>query len=692
MFNLDMSEFVGVFLDEAHEVLALLESDVLQLERGNDSPELLQSIFRAAHTLKGSSRSMGFGHIGDLTHEMENVLDKLREGKLPVSTPLVDALLDCLDALNTLIESVATQKNDENTGGRNIPALVVRLGELLEGADEIKMSSKPARKFELQAHESAAVADARAAGLSVFRVAVSLDPKCLMKGVRLMMVLSALDPICTLIASSVSDEEMEEDTFGDTVELVVAGEASMDDIDLCVSNVSEVSSTAISHWSDAPRPAAPVTAVVELTEHEAAKSIPSTALSTTVRIDVGRLDSLLNLVGELVIDRTQLARLAGELKGQFPRDSRVAELLETTHRLARTTAEMQDEIMKSRMLPVDGVFGRMPRMVRDLAQKSGKEIDFQISGGGTEMDRSILEILADPIIHLLRNSLDHGIEMPDERVAAGKPRVGTITLNGRHEGGGIIIEVTDDGRGMNPVYLRESAVRKGLISESAAAALGDRDALNLIFTPGFSTAAVLSDVSGRGVGMDIVRSNLERVGGRIGIASTVGQGSQFTIYLPLTLAIVHALLVRAGGSIHVIPLSSVVETLRLDHCGFNRSTVSGRTVLDLRGQTVPLVDLNLLLEGDPRATSPDMIPEKAHVVVVGVGQRQVGLCVDSFAGEQEVVIKSLGKLLGDVPGLTGAAIIGDGRVALVVDAVRAVQSIVETGGARPVLGARASAW
>lgn len=704
MNNSDMSQFVGVFLDEAHEVLALLESDVLQLERGSDAPELLQSIFRAAHTLKGSSRSMGFLNVGNLTHEMENVLDELRQGHLPVNTAIVNALLDCLDALNTLIASVATHSHDGDTDGRDIPALVVRLGALLSGSTEAPAVVEKAVEYVLLPHEEAAALEAIQTGLLVHKVDVQFASDCLMKGIRLMMVLSALEPVGSLIACSVNEEAMEADTFADVVHLLLAGEAAADVIEATAMSVSEVRGTKAFAWTGPsekvePAPAAPAQAVaqeaaanpVAVAAIPAAAGTPAPAPTAaaqsstpiapppaTVRVDVGRLDSLLNLVGELVIDRTQLVRLTTELKNEYPRDLRIAELLEMSHRIARTTTELQDEIMKTRMLPVDGVFQRMPRMVRDLAQKTGKEVEFLVTGGTTEMDRSILEVLADPLIHLLRNSVDHGVEPPEARIEAGKPREGVVTLDARHERGGIVIEITDDGRGMNPTFLKESAIKKGILSEAAAAVMVDREALNLIFAPGFSTAAVLSDVSGRGVGMDIVRSNLEKVGGRIEIDSVIGKGSRFTIHLPLTLAIVRALLVNADDATYVLPLSSVVETLRLDNCGFTRSTVSGRSVLDLRGRTVPLANLSKLLEGDNTSTAPASIPERAHVVVVGIGERQVGLCVDSFAGEQEVVIKSLGTLLGDLPGLSGAAIMGDGRVALVVDAVRAVQAIVES--------------
>ena len=342
--------------------------------------------------------------------------------------------------------------------------------------------------------------------------------------------------------------------------------------------------------------------------------------------------------------------------------------------------------MKARMLPIDGVFQRLPRMVRDLAQKTGKEIQFEMSGGETELDRTVLEVLSDPLIHLLRNSVDHGIEPPEGRAAAGKPAAGKVTLSARHQENHIVIEISDDGRGMDPDRLKESAIRKGLLTEAAAAAMSDLDALSLIFASGFSTAAILSDISGRGVGMDIVRSNLEKVGGRILIDSTLGHGSRFTIHLPLTLAIVRAVLVRSGGGTYVLPMGSVVEMLRLgaDAGGTERRTLGGQAVISLRGRTIPLVSLSGLLSGDPGAGRPENIPPDSYVVVAGAGSRQVGLCVDALIGEQEVVIKSLGTLLGDIPGLSGATILGDGRVALIVDVAKAVaRTAMPSAGAGP---------
>ena len=849
MTNPDMSQYLDVFLDEGREQLVLLESNILEMERGNHTPEMLQTLFRAAHTLKGSSRAMGFLAIGDLTHEMENILDALRLDQLQVSTPIVNALLDCLDALGALVDAVGQSGTDTGVPDKDIPALVARLDALrtapsaadlpdasaplaapsspdapssgtfplaaheqeavdaardaglglyqiyvtlspdclmksvrawmvlsaleplgtvlaadpaedaleeeqfdrsfqllcassaagdtlqaaLSGVSEVEsaavqlwqaegaasssllssslLSSPPAAftsgPFPVAEHEQASLNAARDAGLGLYQIFVTLSPDCLMKSVRAWMVLSALEPIGTVLAADPAEDALEEEQFESSFRLLMAAETPADQIEAALNGISELESVAVQPWetaakqgakaaavgaAEAPIAAAPAPAPVAAAKAAADKppdKAPAAekapvAHSQTIRVEVSRLDSLLNLVGEMVIERAQVQRMGAELHRRYPRDEEAAQLGETSHRIARVTAELQDQIMKARMLPIDGVFQRLPRMVRDLAQKTGKEVTFEMSGGETELDRTVLEVLSDPLIHLLRNSVDHGIEPPDGRASAGKPAAGLVTLAARHQENHIVIEITDDGRGMDPARLKESAVRKGLLTETAAAAMSDLDALGLIFASGFSTAATLSDISGRGVGMDIVRSNLEKVGGRILIDSKLGSGSRFTIHLPLTLAIVRAVLVQSGGGTYVLPMGSVVEMLRL---GTNtgtteRRTLGGQAVISLRGRTIPLVNLSDLLGGDPDASRPENIPDDSYVVVAGAGSRSVGLCVDALVGEQEVVIKSLGTLLGDIPGLSGATILGDGRVALIVDIARAVAqtSVPAAGG------------
>ena len=716
MLNNDMLQYLDVFLDEGREQLVLLEAGFLDMERGDHTAETMQALFRAAHTLKGSSRSMGFLSIGDLTHEMENILDDLRNNNLSVSTPIVDVLLECLDALGALVDAVAATQGDAVTCDKDIPALVAHLTALRTGgagadipaggaasAVALPKAVSPASAFPLADHEQASLAAARGTGLTAYHLAITLDTQCLMKSVRVWMVMSALEPLGAVLASDPPEAALEEEEFGVSFTMLLVSSADAAEIELALSKVAELASVTVQVWADAVSVAPPeevsaeevsaeeVTAAAEVSAEEAPvvptaavtapekagaekagaekAAAPTSAGSPTIRVEVSRLDSLLNLVGELVIERAQISRVGTEISREYPRNENAAYLLEATHRIGRITAELQDQIMKARMLPIDGVFQRMPRMIRDLAQKTGKDIRFEMTGGETELDRTVLEVISDPLIHLLRNSVDHGVEGPDAREAAGKPRQGVVTLSAQQEANHIVLEITDDGGGMDPEKLKASAIRKGVLTEAAAAQMSEQDALHLIFASGFSTAEVLSDISGRGVGMDIVRSNLEKLGGRIQVESAVGRGSRFVIHLPLTLAIVRAVLVKSGGGYYVLPLGNVIELLMLG-TGQNevsRQTLAGQAVIHLRGRTIPLASLSGLLAGRRDATHPDEIADTAYVVVVGVGDKQLGLCVDGLAGEQEVVIKSLGTLLGDLPGLSGATILGDGRVALIVD-------------------------
>ena len=530
-----------------------------------------------------------------------------------------------------------------------------------------------------------------------------------MKSVRVFMVLRALEPLGSVLVADPNEDELEEEHFDFFFQLIFATAKSAGEVEQALATISEIESATVAPWADAAsavrsvsepatetkvsaavsaRPAPETTAASEVAVSSAQAATPA-AHNTTIRVDISRLDNLLNLIGELVIDRTQIARLGNELRARYAQDELVGGLQEATHRVARITAELQDEIMKTRMLPIDGVFQRMPRMVRDLAQKTAKEVEFEMSGGETELDRSVLESLGDPLIHLLRNSVDHGVEEPEKRIAAGKPRRGKVLLAARHEENHIVIEIRDDGNGIDPAVIKAAAVGKGVITQSAADQMTDRDALNLIFASGLSTAKVVSDISGRGVGMDIVKSNLEKLCGRIYVESKIGKGSRFTIHLPLTLAIVRALLVTAGGGTYVLPIGSVVEMLRLGDTEGDvvRRTVGGQAVMILRGHTVPLANLSAVLSGHPHATASRCIPEDAYVGVVGFGESQVGLCVDGLVGEQDVVIKSLGKMLGDISGLSGATILGDGRVALIVDIAKAVETIRETAAAPELVAA-----
>jgi len=702
-----MTQYMGVFLDEAREQLELLETNILQMERGDTSTEILQTLFRAAHTVKGSSRAMGFMVVGDLTHHMEDILDNLRNGRQTATTETVDVLLKCLDTLTALIDEIASTGNPGSNHSAEVAALIKRLEGLCTRTDAaaavaastLESAGIVAVDMEITDYQQTAIDQALASGLNVFRVGVSISTECLMKSVRAYMVLGGLGEIGTVLVCSPNEDKLDAEEFDNQVDLIFAGSCPAADVEACLGKISELDHVSVEAFAPAPHVAsAPATSTVAEPSSDPATDAPAPAAqqtqartSQTIRVDVARLDNLLNLIGEMVIDRTQIARMAADLRSRYRQDALVEQLVEGADRLARITSELQDQVMKARMLPIDGVFQRMPRMVRDLAQKTGKEVRLVIEGGETELDRSVLEVIGDPLIHLLRNSVDHGIETPDGRAAAGKDAAGLITLSARHEENHIVIKIVDDGRGIKVGPIKEAAVSKGSITRAEADAMSDAEALMLIFRSGVSTAEKLSDISGRGVGMDIVRSNLERIGGRISLDTKVGLGTVFTIRLPLTLAIVRGLTVRAGTGTYVFPLNAVDEMIRLgtQTDDVNLRSAGGQSVIVLRGSTVPVINLEASIAAERTIASVSNVDREAYIVVVKTGSRRIGIAVDGLAGEQEVVIKSLGTYLGDIAGVAGATILGDGSVALIVDVERLAAGIGEVSTrSEEVVGSR----
>ncbi|MGB9846539.1 MAG: chemotaxis protein CheW, partial [Desulfotomaculales bacterium] len=511
-------------------------------------------------------------------------------------------------------------------------------------------------------------------------VEVAIDAGCQMKGARAFLVFETLQQAGEIIKSVPPAEELEAGNYGSGFALLLFTQEDAGQIKNLVFSIAEVADVKVrqvrpslaadrsapSPWQPAGAPAS--TGRKETVAEQGRENVK------TVRVDVQKLDTLMNLVGELVIDRTRLDRFVEIFENRYG-DELAENILEISSHLGQVTSTLQEEIMKARMLPVAFVFNRLPRMVRDLAHKMGKEIDFVIEGRETELDRNVIEVIGDPLIHLLRNAVDHGIEPPEERVRRGKPRTGKIILKAAYVEGQIVITLADDGRGMDPAAMRQKAVENGLLSPEAAARLSDKEALDLIFTPGFSTAADVNDISGRGVGMDIVRSQIEQINGSVEYASVPGAGTTFTIKLPLTLAIIRALMVGLGEQVYAFPLANVVETLALKPEEVRR--VGHGEVIVVRGHVLPLLRLAHLFqqEGSPGV--------RVFVVVLGSGSRKVGVVVDRLIGEQEIVIKSLGGYLGQVHGLSGATILGDGSVALIVDA----RSIVKEGGVEEALTA-----
>ncbi|MGE5620291.1 MAG: chemotaxis protein CheA [Sphingomonadaceae bacterium] len=663
-----------LFLQEAEEQLQLLDQDIVLLEKEGPRPELLQEIFRAAHTLKGSSASIGHRKMASLTHAMENVLDQLRQGRAGCTTELVDVLLESLDALRLFKEEVVTLQDcgfDPADLVESLNVIVSVAAESPEGGTGVASSPSDSN-------------GSRGKGGDAVAVSVKIDEECLLASARCLQCYLEAGRFGTVLECSPSLEAIENQQGGHRLEMVVAADADLEGMVAALKAIPDIADVTTSAAKPADSSASSEGGVTRGTGGPATSSgvsrepgsvskssgSRSGGLGKTVRIDVTRLDDLLNLVGELVIDRTRLIQIGLELQAKYD-DLSIGDLSETSQHIGRIVDELQESIMKARMLPVEALFNRLPRVVRDLAQRSGKKVDFVVEGRETELDRSVIEELHDPLVHLLRNCVDHGVETPEQRVAAGKPEVGRIALSAMHRENRILLKVEDDGAGIDPDKVKAKAIEKGLLTPEAAKRLSESEAIDLIFSPGFSTAATVTDVSGRGVGMDIVRTNIEKLNGAVHVQSKVGEGTRFTLELPLTLAIIDALMVGLGDEVLAIPLVSVVETLRVRRNDIH--WINKRQAIQLRGSVLPLIGLDHAL-GLPSSNND---PDRVFVVAVRVGDNRYGLVVDSLLGELQVVIKSLGRQVGNIAGVTGATILGDGRVALIIDVPSLVKSVLD---------------
>lgn len=664
------AEDIKVFLDEAEEQLQLMEADILQLEKEPGRPELLQEIFRAAHTLKGSSATLGHRKMAEVTHAMENLLDKLRRGRVHPTTRVIDTLFACLDVLKTFKEEIASGEEAgietaevlgrlyEVEAGAAVPAAVTAAAVMAPGP--VGGGAYPGVP-PLAAEELARLAGGQARGLHPFWLEVKLQPDAPMPAVRFFQVVLALGDIGEVVRSWPSQDEIEQDRVGEELQVLFLCDRTEEGVRQALQVVPEIRVAELRALAP-PAPAAPPPAPPAAGEEEGRERAGSKVRTArTVRVDVEVLDKLMDLVGELVIDRTRLQQILGQMEMQREGDDMARELQAAAAHIGRVTSELQEEIMRARMLPVDNLFKKFPRMVRDVSLKAGKEINFLIRGEETELDRSVIEEIGDPLMHLLRNAIDHGVEAPPDRVRAGKPAAGTVVLEASHQENHIIISVRDDGRGIDPAKIRTAAVRKGLISDEAARRLSDDEAIRLIFAPGFSTAEQVSEVSGRGVGLDVVHKNIEKLNGAVEIRSEVGKGTEFRIKLPLTLAIIRALMVEHMGTVYCIPLNSVTETIRWP--AQQVQTIRGREVVVNRDVVVPLIRLEQVFELEGSARPADEL----FVVIVNLFGRQMGIVVDDLVGEGDVVIKSLGKYVGEVPGVSGATLLGDGSVAIIID-------------------------
>jgi two-component system, chemotaxis family, sensor kinase CheA len=637
---MDTSEYLSMFLAESREHLDTLNQAVLRIEEQPDDRATLDEIFRAAHSLKGMSATMGFGQVAALTHRMEDVFEVLRERPDGLPRAGTDVLFECLDALSAAIDSI------DATGAEQLDPtnLVERLSGLID--EQPPGATGEAPPAEAAPEPPASVAAAAREG-RVLQVTATLASDVMMPAVRAYMVLAAAGDHGAVIDSAPGQGDLE--AFdGRTVVAWVTSDHEAEVLRAAVAAVPDVASASVDELAAAAGPQAPEDAVEQPHPDDAAA--PAKRTSSTVRVDAERLDALMHLMGELVVDRTAVESLA--------QHAHLPELTEAVAGLTRSSQALQALVMQVRMIPVEAVFMRFPRLVRDLSAKLEKQVDLVLTGTETELDRTVVDALGDPIVHLVRNSLDHALEPPDERRAAGKPETGTIEISARHAGGNVVITVRDDGRGVDPARVARKAVARGLITEEQAGAVDMPWAIDLLFTAGFSTAEQTSDISGRGVGMDAVRTQIRELGGAVMMTSEQGAGTSVQIRLPLTLAIMPALLTESGGTPFAIPLERVERTLSLAQQTVR--SVTGRRMLVLGDGVLPLVDLADALGYPPRAGGD-------HVVLVRAAERRIALVVDALVGQRELVTRPLPAAVGDDLSLSGGAVLADGSIALIVD-------------------------
>ena len=770
--GIDVGEFLDFFLLDSQEQVDRLGAGLLDLEKEGNNITLINDLFRSAHSLKGAAGTMGFTPIVELTHAAEDLLDRLRQGKIDVTMKMIDILLAVTDKVKAMLSQVEQREEITEDSGDLVTAIrdliagksqeasankttgsapqeggdpvvaPVSAEEAFQAAKQDEMSAQiqserseeqaetleqnvPTYDFQLAGTEKTQIADARDLSRGIYQIDVVLSPNTLMKAVRAVMVLQRMENMGTVAKVSPSVEEMETGNV-DKFYILLISDEPVEEIKTEVLQISEIMDAHIQYYSEGKEiyegreevAASSLAVSLESTnagqadrhDSEKASAVSSGNSTATVvnaspagsdsgtaqnsspvkkaapsggntggssgenhqphyiRVDTARMDSLINMIGEMVITRTRLVQICQDLKDEHKNDPLVNNLNETNVYLGRLTNDLQESIMRLRMVPIGTVFSRFPRLVRDLSRKTGKEIELVLKGEDTELDKTVTEVIGDPLMHLIRNSVDHGIEKPDERLVAGKPEKGTVTLDAYHEGNHIAILISDDGHGLDLTKIRAKGIAKGLISEKDE--LTDREIANLIFLPGFSTSDKVTDISGRGVGMDVVKKSLSSLGGMVDISTKLGQGTTFTIRLPLTLAIIQALLVEVGDEVYAVPLSSVLETLLVKREEIK--TVGGLPMVQLRGNTLPLISLQEKFD----LPAPENEGDEVFVVVVGLGDKALGLVVDELRGQQEIVIKSLGELLSNLPGIAGATILGDGRVTLILDIGSLIQDVL----------------
>ncbi|MGL2597827.1 chemotaxis histidine kinase/response regulator CheAY2 [Helicobacter pylori] len=643
----DLQEIMEDFLIEAFEMNEQLDQDLVELEHNPEDLDLLNRIFRVAHTIKGSSSFLNLNILTHLTHNMEDVLNRARKGEIKITPDIMDVVLRSIDLMKTLLVTIRDTGSDTNNGKENeieeaVKQLQAITSQNLEGAKETSGAKETPKEIKEEIKEKAKE-EVKANKTPTAENPASDNPL-------------ADEP--DLDYANMSAEEVEAE-----IERLLNKRQEADKErraqkkQEAKQEVTPTKETPKTETPKAPKTETKAKAKADTEENKA----PSIGVEQTVRVDVRRLDHLMNLIGELVLGKNRLIRIYSDVEERYDGEKFLEELNQVVSSISAVTTDLQLAVMKTRMQPVGKVFNKFPRMVRDLSRELGKSIELIIEGEETELDKSIVEEIGDPLIHIIRNSCDHGIEPLEERRRLNKPETGKVQLSAYNEGNHIVIKISDDGKGLDPVMLKEKAIEKGVISERDAESMSDREAFNLIFKPGFSTAKVVSNVSGRGVGMDVVKTNIEKLNGIIEIDSEVGVGTTQKLKIPLTLAIIQALLVGVQEEYYAIPLSSVLETVRISQDEIY--TVDGKSVLRLRDEVLSLVRLSDIFKVDAILESNSDV----YVVIIGLADQKIGVIVDYLIGQEEVVIKSLGYYLKNTRGIAGATVRGDGKITLIVD-------------------------
>ncbi|MCR4430528.1 MAG: chemotaxis protein CheA [Tepidanaerobacteraceae bacterium] len=654
------NQYLDIFLEESKEHIQNLNSNLLELE-SNPGREIIDEIFRSAHTLKGMSGTMGFTRISEITHEMESLLQDIKNEKVYVSPEIIDTLLKSVDFLEELINDIAENGQEKD---RDIEVILEKLKNKPRNLTTLielhKDNEKSAANKKFNEFEERLIKEAAGKGLLIWEIIIRLDKNCLLKSARAFLVFKTLETLGEIIKTIPVVQDIEDEKFDDEFVIYLISTHQQQKLKVALDSISEINEIVINEVEqnylemareNCEESRGNINRIHDDQDIKPANHLKKT--SKTLRVDIERLDNLMNLVSELIIIKTRLDDMDEKTDGQKRR--------EAVEYLERITSSLHDAVMKVRMVPIENVFNRFPRVVRDLARELSKNIDLIIEGAETELDRTVIDEIGDPLIHLIRNSADHGIEAPEERLSKGKPATGTIKLKAYHDGNNVVIEVSDDGKGIDLKKVTKTAIDRGLIDREQAKNLKESEIISFLFEPGFSTKDSVTDISGRGVGLDVVKTKIESLGGGIETTTLPDQGTTFSIRLPLTLAIIQALMVQVGEEKYAIPLSAIKETVIVPSKDIKK--VQKNEVTLLRGNVIPILRLCEILDIHSNNNSE----EDLTVVIVKKGERDIGLVVDGMIGQQEIVIKSLGNFLKNIQFIAGATILGDGKVALILD-------------------------